>query len=272
MIVISQKKCKKIKAVSGESLFIQFSYDPEILQKIKSLPERKWIQENKEWEVPLKDIKKVIDLFEPDELIIKENIDLEYKEPEQQPIPENERIDLFNTELSWIINPELRNFCIKSLMLLPEYFFHVAASSSGRYHPKYALGDGGLIRHTKAAMTIAHELFNNHSIQDFDVLTQDMILVALCLHDGVKHGTEGNKSTIATHPLEVTKYLEGKIPDIKQKKYWSTIKSGIQSHMGEWNTDFKTRKEILPKPETNIQIFIHLCDYLASRKCIEVIL
>jgi hypothetical protein len=40
--------------------------------------------------------------------------------------------------------------------------------------------------------------------------------------------------------------------------------------MGEFNTDFKTKKEILPKPVTDIQKFIHMCDYLASRKWLPV--
>ncbi len=44
---------------------------------------------------------------------------------------------------------------------------------------------------------------------------------------------------------------------------------GIATHMGQWNTDFKTKKEVLDKPKTGIQKFIHMCDYLASRKCLE---
>ena len=44
----------------------------------------------------------------------------------------------------------------------------------------------------------------------------------------------------------------------------------IESHMGQWNTDYKTKKEILPKPETWSQFFTHLFDYLASRKYLTV--
>ena len=43
------------------------------------------------------------------------------------------------------------------------------------------------------------------------------------------------------------------------------ISDVISSHMGEWNTN-QYSKVILPKPETKYQKFIHLCDYLASRK------
>ena len=40
--------------------------------------------------------------------------------------------------------------------------------------------------------------------------------------------------------------------------------------MGEWNTDYKTKEEVLPLPESEMQKFTHLCDYLASRKMLEV--
>ena len=43
--------------------------------------------------------------------------------------------------------------------MLPEYFFEVAASSTGKYHPVYALGVGGLVRHTIAAVEIANEMY-----------------------------------------------------------------------------------------------------------------
>lgn len=40
--------------------------------------------------------------------------------------------------------------------------------------------------------------------------------------------------------------------------------------MGQWTSDYKTGKEVLEKPKTGIQNFIHMCDYLASRKSIEI--
>jgi hypothetical protein len=39
----------------------------------------------------------------------------------------------------------------------------------------------------------------------------------------------------------------------------------IESHMGQWNTDRKS-KTVLPKPMDEYQQFVHLADYLASRK------
>ena len=47
------------------------------------------------------------------------------------------------------------------------------------------------------------------------------------------------------------------------------IANCIHSHMGKWNTDYRTKREILPKPKTVVEKFVHTCDYLASRKYLE---
>ncbi len=39
--------------------------------------------------------------------------------------------------------------------------------------------------------------------------------------------------------------------------------------MGEWNTDYNGN-EVLPLPKNRYQKFVHMCDFLASRKCILV--
>ena len=69
------------------------------------------------------------------------------------------------------INNERYKKSIKTLIsLLPDYFFEVAASSTGKYHPSFALKDGGLVRHTKVAVRIAKgKLFSKYKMfyQDF---------------------------------------------------------------------------------------------------------
>ena len=43
----------------------------------------------------------------------------------------------------------------------------------------------------------------------------------------------------------------------------------IESHMGPWNTN-NYSNVVLPKPESRYQRFVHMCDYLASRKFLDV--
>ena len=156
--------------------------------------------------------------------------------------------------------------------MLPDYFFSVAASSTGKYHPPYALGEGGLVRHTKAAVTIAHELLQLEMYNDvFTPAEKDLIIAALILHDGKKHGDNGSQYTVAEHPLVVADWIAGDevLSDMLPASTLQVLRDAIASHMGQWNTDYKTKKEILPKPQTEIQKFVHLCDYLASRKYLE---
>ena len=56
---------------------------------------------------------------------------------------------------------------------------------------------------------------------------------------------------------------------VKLEEQVKDIQRLILSHMGQWNKD-KEGNEILPKPEKEDEKFVHLCDYLASRRFIEM--
>ena len=100
---------------------------------------------------------------------------------------------------------------------------------------------------------------------------KDIILAALILHDGFKHGAVESKFTVAEHPTVCAKILsESNWKEyLTEKQFWP-LHDAISSHMGQWNYDYKTKKEIMPKPGTAIEKFVHQCDYLASRKYLEV--
>ncbi|MGL5766302.1 MAG: HD domain-containing protein [Sarcina sp.] len=262
-----------IKVVKiNESLNLSFNYDVDVIGKVKSIPGRKYNPDNKSWDIPLYAIKLLLMLFDENDLDISDDIELDYEKPKYN----------FKHELNTIENNDLREFAKWGLDMLPDYFYQVAASSSGKYHPSYAQGDDGLVRHTQAAVRIANELFKCDTIHSFDSYEKDVIRVALLLHDGVKHGTDGSAHTVSTHPLEVVKYLEDKyyevdeesLPpgalEVMESKCGDLIFNCIKSHMGQWNTDYKSGEEILPKPTNEIEKFTHLCDYLASRKLLEV--
>lgn len=48
-----------------------------------------------------------------------------------------------------------------------------------------------------------------------------------------------------------------------------SICGSVSSHMGKWTTS-NYSQVVLPAPKTLIQKFVHICDYLASRKSISV--
>jgi hypothetical protein len=183
----------------------------------------------------------------------------------------NDKLKVFEHELGQIKNENIKLFTFKMLEVVPSYFYEVAASSTGKYHPAYALGEGGLIRHTKAAVRIAKELLTLEMFKYNDD-EKDAIISALILHDACKHGINKSKYTITEHPLEIVKLIKQhkEICKLIDEKLLNIIIDCISTHMGQWTKDYKTKKEVLQKPKTGKQHFVHMCDYLASRKCIEL--
>lgn len=183
-----------------------------------------------------------------------------------------EEVKIFTYELNHIKDPKIREFTEKALEIAPDYFWKIPSSSSGKYHPAYTRCSGGLLKHTKAAVRFAIEMFGYHSMQHYDDKMKDIIISALILHDTWKNGDKGSKYTVAEHPLvAVNKIKENKdVCSCIDVKILNTILAGIETHMTEWNKDFRTGKEVLPLPQYGYQRFIGLCDYLASRKCMTV--
>lgn len=181
------------------------------------------------------------------------------------------KIEVFENEYNYIKNKRYVDNLKVMVDLLPDYFFEIPASSTGKYHPEYSLGEGGLVRHTKAAAKIAFELYGTSTVTGiFNDDEKDLMIFALILHDGLKSGKVKEQYTRFDHPILMQQY-------IKENKDKLTLTEGeidflgnvIASHMGEWNTD-KYSKVELPLPKNKYQKFVHMCDFLASRKCLEV--
>ena len=181
------------------------------------------------------------------------------------------KIQVFQREINYIRSERYRENMKKLVSYLPDYFFEIPASSTGKYHPSYALGEGGLVRHTKAAVRIAYELLNDESIgYQFQKEEKDMILMALILHDGLKNGDPKEKYTRFDHPLLVCQMIESHKEDLTlTENEIKAITNMISSHMGPWNQDYNG-VEVLPVPSNKYQRFVHMCDFLASRKFLEV--
>lgn len=75
--------------------------------------------------------------------------------------------EYFEKEISYINNPILREIVAKTLDNAPECIVHIPASSSGKYHPVYSLSEGGLMRHVKATVGMAHSLISTEIFKNF---------------------------------------------------------------------------------------------------------
>ena len=126
---------------------------------------------------------------------------------------------IFNRYINEIGDPKIQEIVEECLQKCPKEFYTMPASTTGKYHPPFALGEGGLVRPIYAA-----ELVTN-----------------VCEELAETNGSR--------------RYIE----------CGAVISRLIASHMGQWNRAFNSNVT-LPKPKSDIQQFVHLCDYLASRK------
>lgn len=179
--------------------------------------------------------------------------------------------DIFNEELSKINDDDVRKSTIFLLNNLPDYFYEIPASSSGKYHPSFSLGDGGLVRHVKVACKVGEELFRNECFsREFDNYKRDLIRMAIILHDGFKSGLENTSHTVSEHPLLMANFIVENAHNLSISPYdAANVARLISSHMGPWTQD-KQGNEILPRPIKNDELFVHLCDYIASRNFLNV--
>ena len=153
---------------------------------------------------------------------------------------------------------------------LPDYFFEVPASSTGKYHPSFSLGDGGLLRHTKAAVRIAIELFNDSALNNFNQNEKDLIIFALTLHDSLKSGLVKSEYTLFEHPILMSDFIKKSKDELElTDKEIEFVCNCIKTHMGPWTTNYKG-EEVLEPPKDKYQRFVHMCDYLASRKFLDI--
>lgn len=181
---------------------------------------------------------------------------------------EQANTNCFEAELATIVTDEIREQCKKVLEAVHPQFFIAPASSSGKYHPDYALGEGGLYRHTCAAVEIANCLLELDGYKhDFNNTLQDYIRAAIILHDTCKSGINWEyEYTCHEHPLLVKELM---LQVLGECEFTDAVDNLVKTHMGQWTTN-KYSKIVLPAPQSPAQLFVHTCDYLASRKFIEV--
>ena len=173
-----------------------------------------------------------------------------------------DRVKLFANELNYIHDPKIREFAKRLIEGAPEYFFHAPASSSGKYHPPFDLGEGGLVRHTRCVAYFANCFGISHMADQRSI---DMLVTCAIAHDIKKQGEgEFGQHTVTEHPTLAANYIldmGGAMPDVFTDKELAIMYNAVQSHMGQWGA-----KDGLPVPKTTFDFMLHDADYVASRK------
>lgn len=171
------------------------------------------------------------------------------------------RLAMFANEIGDIKDKNIKKLAEELIINADNYFFTVAASTSGKYHPQFDLGDGGLVRHTRCVVFFAECLAESSMFSDHD---RDLLIVSALAHDIKKLGNDGSQHTVGNHPEVAAKYVkeivETKGIEISEVDL-NTIMGMVHSHMGKWG-----QKDGMPLPKTTLEIALQNADYIASRK------
>lgn len=152
----------------------------------------------------------------------------------------------------------------------PTPFWFAPASASGKYHPKYALGEGGLVRHTLAVVHVARDLARPYGLTD----KMDAITIAAAIHDLYKGGkSETWETTVEEHPELVAEAVFDELSrmfddtNISNCVVMELIEAAqaAQGHMSLWG---KTPRAI-SSGLTPMQSLVSTADYVISRKFLE---
>lgn len=171
--------------------------------------------------------------------------------------------EIFAHELSVIEDEEILKILDNVFKEVLDCHKWLPASSSGKYHPKCDLGDGGLIRHSKIVFQFMEEIIRATPSLKYE---EKELLAAALIHDLCKYKDENADHSSFTHPTDMAELI--KKTNFRNERAY-TIARLVSTHMGIWNT-FKYYPGVeLPKPANFDEIAVHYADYFASRQYLD---
>lgn len=159
-------------------------------------------------------------------------------------------------EVTLIDDDEIREETISAIGRgVPDYFWKVPATSSGRYHNPFSRRKHGLWIHVKMVFT-AFERFQRSYVEQGRITEYeaDLCRAGILLHDMLKYGHkyEDGDGTVTNHD--------------KLGGHWLRHNTGlpnevarmVERHNGPWYDG--------PEPENDMEDLVHLSDMAASTK------
>lgn len=163
-------------------------------------------------------------------------------------------------EITRINDKELQDEVIDTFLNhAPDYFWKIPASSSGYFHQTDAVGNLGLLLHTKRTFVALERLGETYLHQNrINEKEMDYARASILLHDLFKQGlpedrqekSEGDRGTVSNHDRIAKNYLE------EHTELPNPVLELIDSHNGGWNEG--------KKPENDLEDLHHSADMQGS--------
>lgn len=183
-----------------------------------------------------------------------------------------QKISIFKEVLEKFETEEIRLYCEDMIGLIPDDSLVLPSSTSLKYHNATQCRLWGNAYHLVMVAEVCNYFLGlEHNINKFPKEKQrDCIRAASILHDAIKLGFNGSQYSLFTHPVIAADWIKETVVEHDIKQALKDYIGGLcASHSGQWNTSNRS-KEVLPKPETEEQMLIHMCDYISSRNNIDM--
>ncbi len=163
--------------------------------------------------------------------------------------------ELLSYEVAQIDDIDIQNFVKMTLDEVDPIHRIKPASSTGKYHPKFASGEGGLIRHIKVVVRNVIELIRATPAVESE---KDELIAAAILHDMWKY-PEGrdHEFTAFDHPALGAQWCN--------EHGFETIGRLIGAHQGIWTTSRVMPGFVNEQPRKFDEWLLHWADLIASR-------
>lgn len=163
----------------------------------------------------------------------------------------------------------IRNYFLDMSEFIPDYFFTMPSSTTGKYHSAQQCEPCGQLVHAYMLQAYWDVLLALDSIREDMAPTpkdRDLIRCFPFLHDAVKCGWDGSKYTVPEHPKLGANLIHERQPEHNISAEDKVFLSGlIATHSGQWNKNRKG-EEIMPCPRTYAEKMCHYSDMFCSRK------
>jgi hypothetical protein len=159
-------------------------------------------------------------------------------------------------EVTLIEDDEIREATTSALGRgVPDYFWEVPATGSGRYHNPFSRRKHGLWIHVKQVFAAYERMVRSYIEQG--LITEgeaDMGRAAVLLHDMLKYGHkyQDGDGTVSNHDK-----LAGHWLDHNSDVPYNAVRA-VKTHNGPWYDG--------PKPEEPLEQLVHMADMMASTK------
>lgn len=132
-----------------------------------------------------------------------------------------------------IEDQRLREYTEAAVSRLDPAFWHAAASATGKYHPAYDQGSGGLVCHTVMCAIYALSGIRRYGVPHLC----DVLLCSALLHDAWKNGEPWGRYTTKDHGATAARHMvEDWLVGFEDVESQIAIAAyAVYHHMGVWS-------------------------------------